>query len=99
MKYRKLGSNGIKVSVISLGGWLTYGFNVNDENANKSLDEALNQGINFIDVADAYNKGESESAVGRFMKQFVDAFPKPPSEFWNLPSSCTTALRGPSSNR
>ncbi|OLS29049.1 MAG: L-glyceraldehyde 3-phosphate reductase [Candidatus Heimdallarchaeota archaeon LC_2] len=69
MKYRNLGSNGIKVSVISLGGWLTYGFNINDENANKALDEALNQGINFIDVADAYNKGESESAVGRFLKQ------------------------------
>lgn len=69
MKYRKLGVNGVKVSVISLGGWLTYGYNVNDETTNQSLDEAINQGINFIDVADAYNKGESESAVGRFLKE------------------------------
>lgn len=68
MKYRNLGKHGLKVSSISIGGWLTYGFNVDDNIANQCLDEAINQGINFIDVADVYNKGESEAAVGRFMK-------------------------------
>ena len=30
MEYRNLGRTGLKVSVISLGGWLTYGGNVGD---------------------------------------------------------------------
>ncbi|MCE7737490.1 MAG: aldo/keto reductase [Candidatus Heimdallarchaeota archaeon] len=67
MKYRNLGIHGLKVSTIALGGWLTYGANINDETANQCLDEAVKQGINFIDVADVYNKGESELAVGRFL--------------------------------
>ncbi|MHA2090515.1 MAG: aldo/keto reductase family protein [Candidatus Kariarchaeaceae archaeon] len=68
MKYRKLGKHGVKVSAISIGGWLTYGFNVDDQTTNACLDEAVNQGINFIDVADMYNKGGSEEAVGRFLQ-------------------------------
>jgi voltage-dependent potassium channel beta subunit len=69
VKYRNLGSYGLKVSTISIGGWLTYGFNVNDNIGNQCLNEAINQGINFIDVADVYHKGESELAVGRFLNE------------------------------
>ncbi len=68
MKYRKLGKYGTRVSTISLGGWLTYGGHVEDSNSLKCLEEAVNQGINFIDVADVYMKGESEKVVGTFLK-------------------------------
>lgn len=68
MKYRKLGKYGTKVSTISLGGWLTYGGHVEDSNSLKCLEEAVNQGINFIDVADVYMKGESEKVVGTFLE-------------------------------
>jgi aryl-alcohol dehydrogenase-like predicted oxidoreductase len=34
MQYRFLGRSGLKVSVISLGGWLTYGGHVDDGNRN-----------------------------------------------------------------
>ena len=64
MKYRKLGKSGLKVSEISLGAWLTYGGSVEDQTAIKCLHTALENKINFIDVADAYAKGKAERVVG-----------------------------------
>ena len=41
MKYRRLGSSGLKVSVISLGSWLTYGKTVEDNVAERTIHRAL----------------------------------------------------------
>lgn len=68
MQYRNLGKYGTKVSAISVGGWLTFGMNVDDQTSLNSLEVAVEEGINFIDVADVYNKGESERVVGEFLK-------------------------------
>lgn len=68
MKYRNLGKYGTKVSTVSLGGWLTYGGAVEDENALNCLQTAVDQGINFIDVADVYARGKSEEVLGKFME-------------------------------
>lgn len=68
MEYRRVGQTGLKVSTISIGGWLTFGRSVEDETAHDILDAALEAGINFIDVADIYAKGESERVVGEFLK-------------------------------
>ncbi len=70
MKYRKLGKYGTKVSTISIGGWLTFGMNIEDSASLKSLKVAVESGVNFIDVADVYNKGESEKVVGTFIKDY-----------------------------
>jgi voltage-dependent potassium channel beta subunit len=69
MKYRKLGKQGIKVSEISLGAWLTYGGSVEDEMATKCIHTALENKINFIDVADIYAKGQAERVVGRALSE------------------------------
>ncbi|MHA2366112.1 MAG: aldo/keto reductase family protein [Candidatus Hodarchaeales archaeon] len=64
MKYRKMGKYGMKISEVSLGAWLTYGGSVEEEIATKCIHEALEQKINFIDVADVYARGKAEEVVG-----------------------------------
>jgi len=68
MEYRQVGHTGLRVSTISIGGWLTFGKSVEDETAHDILGAALEHGINFIDVADIYATGESERVVGEFIK-------------------------------
>ena len=68
MKYRKLGDSDLEVSEISLGSWLTYGVGVEAEKARACLDEAFNQGINFIDTANIYGRGAAETFLGNALK-------------------------------
>ena len=65
MKYRKVGKYGIKVSEISLGAWLTYGNSVDASRTSEIVRAAIDAGINFIDLADIYAKGEAERVVGQ----------------------------------
>jgi aryl-alcohol dehydrogenase-like predicted oxidoreductase len=68
MKYRKLGNSDLEVSEISLGSWLTYGVGVEADKARACLDEAFNQGINFIDTANVYGRGAAETFLGEALK-------------------------------
>jgi aryl-alcohol dehydrogenase-like predicted oxidoreductase len=68
MKTRKLGSSDLEVSEISLGSWLTYGVGVEAEKALACLDEAFDQGINFIDTANIYGRGAAERFLGDALK-------------------------------
>ena len=70
MNYRRMGKSGLKISEISLGGWLTYGGSVGAEKAVKIIQRALQLGVNFIDVADIYSRGEAEKVVGQAVKEF-----------------------------
>lgn len=69
MKYRRLGNAGTKVSEISLGGWLTFGGTVDDRTTEKIVDSAVDHGVNFIDLADIYARGEAERACGQALKK------------------------------
>jgi voltage-dependent potassium channel beta subunit len=70
MEYRRLGTSGLKLSAISLGGWLTYGESVDDNAAAQCVHKAIEHGVNFIDVADIYANGKSEEAVGRAIRDY-----------------------------
>jgi voltage-dependent potassium channel beta subunit len=70
MKYRKLGQAGIKVSAVSLGTWLTYGGSVDDATAKQCIHTAVEHGVNFIDVADAYAGGDAERVVGEVINDY-----------------------------
>ncbi|HHT73529.1 MAG TPA: aldo/keto reductase [Firmicutes bacterium] len=72
MKYRRLGSSGLKVSVISLGSWLTYGKTVEDNVAERTIHRAYELGINFFDSANVYEQGEGE----RVMAQALRSYPR-----------------------
>ena len=72
MKYRVLGKTGFKVSEVSLGTWQLggkWGEKFNWITAETILNEAIENGINFIDTADVYNDGLSEKAIGKFIKK------------------------------
>ena len=71
MQYRILGKTGYKISAISLGTWQVggkWGSAFSYENAEQVLNTALENGINFFDTADVYSDGESEKAIGKFLK-------------------------------
>ena len=57
MKYSILGKTGLKVSKISLGGIPIQ--QLNQDDANKLIEKALEYGINFIDTARGYTVSES----------------------------------------
>lgn len=68
MRYRRLGKTDFQVSEISLGTWQVggrWGSAFDQSNAEKLLHQAIDEGINFIDTADVYEGGRSESAVGK----------------------------------
>jgi aryl-alcohol dehydrogenase-like predicted oxidoreductase len=67
MRYRKLGSSDLEVSEISLGSWLTFAGGVVFEQTRACTDAAFETGINFFDTANAYGRGEAESAWGKIL--------------------------------
>ena len=72
MKYRKLGNTGLIVSEVALGtmqfgGRMNMG-NLGQEDATRMVRLALDRGINFIDTADVYSLGESETLVGNALQ-------------------------------
>jgi aryl-alcohol dehydrogenase-like predicted oxidoreductase len=70
VNFRKLGSSGIDVSDISLGSWLTYSGGVAREQAEACVRAAFEEGINFIDTANVYGRGASESLLGEVLSGY-----------------------------
>ena len=70
MKYRRICKSGLKVSEIALGAWLTYGRSVEDKLTESIIHKAIESGVNFIDIADAYAHGSAEETVGQAIKVF-----------------------------
>ncbi|WNG27220.1 aldo/keto reductase [Cystobacter fuscus] len=66
MNYRILGRTGVRVSPLCLGAMM-FGQWGNPDHADsiKIIHRALDAGINFIDTADIYSRGESEEIVGK----------------------------------
>ena len=69
MEYRNLGRSGLKISTVSLGGWINFDTQdrTDDTLATQIIEAALEAGINFFDQADAYGRGESERRFGRML--------------------------------
>jgi voltage-dependent potassium channel beta subunit len=71
MKYRRLGDAGMKVSAISLGGWINFGEGkVAAERAQAVVERAYERGVNFFDLADIYGKGEAERHMGALLGRY-----------------------------
>src|ERR1700682_1169846 len=72
MKYRKMGNTGLIVSELALGsmqfgGKMNMG-NLGQEDTTRMVKLALDRGINFIDTADVYSLGKSETMLGNPLK-------------------------------
>lgn len=64
MRYRNLGSAGLRVSELCLGTMM-FGGPTNEAESIGIIHRAIDDGINFIDTANVYAKGESERIVGK----------------------------------
>jgi aryl-alcohol dehydrogenase-like predicted oxidoreductase len=78
MKYKNLGSTGLKVSELCLG-CMTFGvpergehpWTLSEEQSRPLLRRAVDAGINYFDTANSYSDGTSEEIVGRALKDFT----------------------------
>lgn len=76
MQYAKLGNTGLIVSRLSLGT-MTFGsdpsmpniYKVSQADAREMIEKALAAGINFIDTADGYSNGQSETMLGELLDE------------------------------
>jgi aryl-alcohol dehydrogenase-like predicted oxidoreductase len=67
--YRDLGSTGVKVSPLTLGTMMFGGWgNPDHEESIRIIHRALDAGINVVDTADVYSRGESEEIVGKALR-------------------------------
>ncbi|TVR60327.1 MAG: voltage-dependent potassium channel subunit beta [Spirochaetaceae bacterium] len=69
MEYRRLGSSGLKVSALSFGAWVTFGTQMDVENAKACMVAAYDSGVNFFDNAEAYAGGQAETIMGEVLKK------------------------------
>ncbi len=70
MKYRALGSTGLKLSIIGMGGsgfGNVYG-NHQEQEALEAVHESICKGVNYFDTAYWYGQGKSEKFLGRALK-------------------------------
>ena len=68
MEYRYLGKSGLRVSTMCLGT-MNFGDTTSEAEARKMMDLARKNGVNFVDTADAYHAGKSESMLGKLLKK------------------------------
>lgn len=77
MKTNIFGKTGREITEIGLGTWqlgTVWGDPFNEVEAQKILEAAYETGINFIDIADIYNDGNSELAIAKIIKAHPDHF-------------------------
>jgi aryl-alcohol dehydrogenase-like predicted oxidoreductase len=65
MKFRRLGSSGMKISEISYGNWITHGSQVEEDAAVACVRQALECGITTFDTADVYANTRAETVLGK----------------------------------
>lgn len=68
MEYRRLGRAGLQLSVFSLGSWVTFARQVDESEARNLMALAYDHGVNFFDNAEAYEKGASETLMGKSLQ-------------------------------
>ena len=66
MDYRTLGNSGTVVTALCLGT-MTFGDEADEATSHQLLDRYVAGGGNFIDTADVYSNGVSESIIGRWL--------------------------------
>lgn len=68
MDYRNLGRTGVKVSPLCLG-CMNFGGKTDADDSYAIIDRAIDAGVNFLDTANVYSRGESEKVTGEALKR------------------------------
>jgi voltage-dependent potassium channel beta subunit len=69
MEYRKLGNSGIKISALSFGTWITFGKQIDNNEADALVSTAYEHGVNFFDSAEIYARGKAEEVLGNIIQK------------------------------
>jgi voltage-dependent potassium channel beta subunit len=69
MEYRRLGSSGVKVSVLGFGSWVSFDNQMGTDAALECMQAAHDAGCNFFDNAEAYAAGKSERIMGEALRK------------------------------
>ena len=69
MEHRPLGRTGVSVSKFCLGAMMFGAWGIHHDESVRIIHAALDAGINFIDTADVYARGESEEIVGKALAE------------------------------
>lgn len=67
MDYRNLGRSGVKVSPLCLGAW-QFGQRSSEAESFRLMDVAIERGLNFVDTANVYGNGLSETVIGKALQ-------------------------------
>ena len=68
MRYRHLGHSGLRLSVLGLGSWLTFGSTVDRDATRACVVRAWERGVNFFDTANVYAHGAAEATLNPILK-------------------------------
>lgn len=68
MEYRALGRTGVKVSSLCLG-CMMFGGKTSPDDSYAIIDRAIDAGLNFLDTANVYSRGNSETVTGAALKR------------------------------
>jgi voltage-dependent potassium channel beta subunit len=69
MLYQHLGRSGLVVSRLSYGAWISFGLQLNTDQAYKIMKFCIGVGINFFDNAEAYANGKAETIMGEALQR------------------------------
>ncbi len=69
MEYRYLGNSGLKVSVFGYGNWINSATEAEYIVTRDCIKKCYDQGVNFFDTAEIYDKGNAEGLMGRAIKE------------------------------
>lgn len=74
MNYRSFGKDGVQISEVGLGCWQIGGNwgKVEESTAREILKTSLDNGVNFLDTADVYGNGRSETIIGEYFAGKTD---------------------------
>ena len=68
MEHRSLGRTGVPVSVLCLGS-MNFGDKTPEAESMDIIDRAIDSGVNFLDTANVYTRGASETIVGKELQR------------------------------
>jgi aryl-alcohol dehydrogenase (NADP+) len=89
LEYRNLGASGLKVSPLCVGTMM-FGDRTDAAEAARIVGSARDAGVNFIDTADVYAKGESERITGKLIA--------PDRDRWVLATKVANPMPAPASS-
>jgi voltage-dependent potassium channel beta subunit len=71
MPFRPMGQTGLKLSVLGLGSWITFGGQIKDAKCIRQIyAAAYDAGIRFFDTASSYSAGEAERQMGLALQSY-----------------------------